>query len=140
MKKLLPILFIVFAFASCTTVNKSIKQPHDYVEINMDDFSLSEQESAKATSVTVVGIDFARLFLKKMGSDGRQSVSLPIIGQYLADRTTSYAMYDLLKNNDDADFIFYPQVEKKTFCPVLGICFINKITTVTVKARTGTFK
>ncbi len=76
-----------------------------------------------------------------MGSDGSySSASIPIVGQYLTDHTTSYAMYNLMQENDDADFIFYPQVEKKTLCPVAGICLFNKITTVTVKARLGTFK
>jgi len=49
-------------------------------------------------------------------------------------------MYNLLDQNDGADFIFYPQVEKKSTCPVLGICLINKITDVEVKAKLGTFK
>ena len=55
-------------------------------------------------------------------------------------RDSSYAMYNLLDQNDGADFIFYPQVEKKSTCPVLGICLINKITDVEVKAKLGTFK
>ena len=144
MKEILLILFIAFVFASCTTVSKTIKQPASGVEIKMTDFSLSAQQSGKATSVTIFGIDFERLFMTKTGSadaDGSLSASsLPIIGQYLADPTTSYAMYDLLKKNTNADFIFYPQTEKKTMCPVIGICLFTKITTVTVKARTGTFK
>ena len=75
-----------------------------------------------------------------MGSDGSLASSLPIVGQYLADPTTSYAMYNLLEDNDNADFIFYPQTEKKIICPIIGICLINKITTVKVKSRLGTFK
>jgi|TARA_B110000967_G_scaffold195683_1_gene225444 hypothetical protein len=139
-KKLLSIFIITILLSSCTTINKTIKQPFSGVEIKMSDFSLSEQQSARATSVTILGIDFERLFIKKMGGDGSLASSLPIIGQYLSDPTTSYAMYDLLENDNNADFIFYPQIEKKSICPIIGICFINRITTVEVKARTGTFK
>lgn len=136
------LLFLTFALfiSSCTTVNKSIKQPWSAVDIKMNDFNLSEQQNAQATSVTILGIDFERLFVQRMGNDGSLAASLPIVGQYLADPTTSYAMYDLLSYNEGADFIFYPRIEKKTICPVIGICFINKITTVKVQSRMGTFK
>ena len=81
-----------------------------------------------------------RLFLKKTGGDSYLSVSVPVVGQFLQDQTTGYAMFNLLEENDDADFIFYPQVEKKNVCPILGICLINCISTVEVKAKLGTFK
>ena len=134
-------IFIVAALlSSCTTVYKTTKQPPSYVELDRNDFILSEQETAEARSVTILGLDFERLFIKRMGSDGSLASSLPIVGQYLADPTTSYAMYNLLEDNDNADFIFYPQTEKKIICPIIGICLINKITTVKVKSRLGTFK
>ncbi|MAM05430.1 MAG: hypothetical protein CMD06_05675 [Flavobacteriales bacterium] len=139
MKNIFLLFSAVLFISSCTTVNKTMKQPWSSVDIKMNDFSLSEQKSASATSVTIVGIDFERLFIRKMGGSGSIAASLPIVGQYLSDPTTSYAMYNLLEDNDDADFIFYPQVEKKTICPIIGICLINKITTVEVKAKMGTF-
>jgi len=139
MKKLLFIIGVVATISSCTTINKSIKQPFSSVDIKMDDFDLTEQKTAKATSVTIIGIDFERLFLKKMGP-GSTVAYLPILGKYLSDATTSYAMYNLLEENDGSDFIFYPQIEKKTTCPILGICFINRVSTVEVKAKLGTFK
>jgi hypothetical protein len=49
-------------------------------------------------------------------------------------------MYNLLEENDGYDFIFYPQIEKKTTCPILGICLINRGFNVEVKAKLGTFK
>ena len=64
-KKLLSIFIITILLSSCTTINKTIKQPFSGVEIKMSDFSLSEQQSARATSVTILGIDFERLFIKK---------------------------------------------------------------------------
>jgi len=138
--KLLSIFIVATLLSSCTAIHKTTKQPPSYVQLDRNDFNLSGQETADATSVTILGIDFERLFIKKMGSDGSLATSLPIVGQYLADPTTSYAMYNLLEENDDADFIFYPQTEKKVICPIIGICLINKITTVKVKSRLGTFK
>ncbi len=141
MKDILPLCFCaIIAFTSCTSIHKTTKQPHSKVEINMNDFNLSEQKTAKATSVTIVGIDFERLFMQKTGDFGSSAASIPIVGQYLADKTSSYAMYNLLDENDGGDFVFYPQMEKKTQCPIIGICALTRITTVKVKARVGTFK
>ena len=143
--KYLPI-FISLLFFSCTSVHKTVKQPMSHVELNRSDFDLTEQETAEATSVKILNIDFARLFTNKTGfvdemNNGVISAtSIPVVGQYLADRTTSYAFYNLMDNNPGTDFIFYPQTEKKLICPVLGICLINSITTVRVTSRLGTFK
>lgn len=126
--------------SSCTAIHKTKKQPFSAVDIAMDDFNLSEQKNASATSVTIFGIDFERLFIKKTGSAGSIASSIPIVGTFLTDPTSSYAMYNLLKDNEEGDFIFYPQTEKKTQCPIIGMCALTKITTVKVKARVGTFK
>lgn len=131
---------LILFISSCTSIHKTTKQPFSSVDIKMNDFDLSEQKTATALSVTTLGIDFSRLFLTKTGSAGGIISSVPILGQYLSDPTTSYAMYELLEDNSSADFVFYPQVNKKTTCPVLGICILNRITKVDVKARMGTFK
>lgn len=140
MNKILYFFIALFFLSSCTSIHKTTKQPFSSIELEYSDFELSKQESAQATSVTFLGIDFARLFLRKTGGSSSLTASIPILGQYLSDPTTSYAMYNLLDQNEGADFVFYPQVEKKTTCPVLGLCLINKITTVEVKAKLGTFK
>ena len=140
MKKLFIITLGISLFASCTSIHKTTKQPVSHVQISMDDFNLSAQVTARAKSITIVGIDFERIFMRKTGSIGGTAASLPIVGQYLADPTSSYAMYNLLAKNESADFVFYPQIEKKTQCPILGICYLTKITSVDVKARVGTFK
>ena len=141
MKNILLLSFVLMlAFTSCTSIHKTTKQPYSSVDIKMGDFNLSNQKAAKATSVTIIGIDFDRIFMNKTGAFGPSAASLPIVGQYLSDPTSSYAMYNLLEENDGGDFVFYPQIEKKTQCPILGICILTKITTVNVKARVGTFK
>ena len=141
MRRILPLILVVMiAFSSCTSIHKTTKQPHSHVDIRMNDFNLSAQKSAKATSVTILGIDFERLFMQKTGEFGPSAASIPIVGQYLADKTSSYAMYNLLEENDGGDFVFYPQMEKKTQCPIIGLCGLTRVTTVKVKARVGTFK
>ena len=57
-----------------------------------------------------------------------------------ANQSTKTNLKNLLEENDGSDFIFYPQIEKKTICPILGICFINRVSTVEVKSKLGTFK
>ena len=138
MKKLFTILLGITIISSCTLSTKTMKQPWSSVDIKMNDFNLSTQQSADASSVTIFGIDFERLFIKKLGNP--VAVSVPIVGKYLNDPTTSYAMYNLLEANEDADFIFYPKVDKTTICPIIGICLLTKITKVEVKAKLGTFK
>jgi hypothetical protein len=139
--QILSFAFLLVTVSSCSSIHKTAQQPYSSVDIRMDDFDLSEQKSAEAKSVTVLGFDFIRLFSKKTGSSGNVfASSVPVIGQFLSDPTTSYAMYKLLDENESGDFIFYPRIEKNVTCPVFGICFLYQITSVETKARVGTFK
>ena len=142
MKNLFTIICVslIVGMSACTSIHKTAKQPYSHVQLERGDFDLSKQKTASATAISILGIDFERLFMKKTGSFGPSATSLPIVGKYLADPTTGYAMYNLLSANEGGDFIFYPQVEKKVSCPVIGICWIQKTTTVEVKSRIGTFK
>ena len=133
----------IAAFSGCTTFNHSMREPNTRVNLNKSDFSLSDQVSAKAKSVTVLGIDWARFFTKKTGEvdDGGSSsislASIPVIGNYLGDKTANYALYELMNGNPGYDVVFYPQYETKVFKPVLGIGFLTTITTVKTTARLG---
>ena len=120
----------MIANTSCTVNSRSIKEPLNYVEFDRDDFLFSEPKFAKATSTKIFGIDFARLFKKDVGMiEGK--VTIPVIGQYLGDQTTSYALYNLLDENQDYDIIMYPKIQKQT----TGIPFIFTTTKVKVTAR-----
>ena len=98
MKNLFTIICVslIVGMSACTSIHKTTKQPYSHVQLERGDFDLSKQKTANATAITILGIDFERLFMKKTGSDGSLAASLPIVGQYLADPTTSYAMYNLL--------------------------------------------
>lgn len=130
------------ALLNCTTVNHSMREPNTRVELNKSDFSLSEQVSAEATCAKILGIDFARLFMKKTGvveggSPNISFASIPVIGNFISDQTANHSLYNLMNRNPGYDVVFYPQYETKVLKPVLGIGFISKITTVKTTARLG---
>jgi hypothetical protein len=142
MIKMVMFLALIAAFSSCTTLNHSMREPNTRVDLNKSDFTLSEQVTAEATSTKILGIDFARLFTKKTGvvEGGAAAISLasiPVIGNFAADKTANYSLYNLMNGNPGYDVVFYPQYETKVFKPVLGIGFITKITTVKTTARLG---
>ena len=140
--KMVMFVAVSAALSSCTTLNHSMRGPNTLVNLNKSDFSLSGQVTAEATSVKILGIDFARLFTKKTGvvEGGAAAISLasiPVIGNFVSDKTANYSLYELMNENPGYDVVFYPQYETKVFKPVLGIGFITKITKVKTTARLG---
>lgn len=138
------IVALVAAFTSCSSLNSSLREPNVRVELNKNDFALSGQVSAEATTTTYFGIDFERLFVKKTGSvegGGAPVLSLasvPVIGAVMSDKTANYALYEMISKNTGYDVIFYPTYEKKVVKPIgLGI---YKITTVKATGRLGKLK
>lgn len=130
--------------SSCTSINKTIREPQSHVEFYKEDFVFSEQVTAEASTSKVFGIDFSRLILKKTGKveNGFNSGSqfkIPIIGNLFSkhEKTTDYALHELIQQNPGYDVVFYPQYEVKIVRPILGIGFLNKVITVRVTARLG---
>lgn len=145
MKKIIIVTSMMTLLFSCTTINKAMKEPNVRVELNKQDFVLSDQVSAKARSTKVLGIDFERLFKAEMGNveksaSGISVATIPVIGTFVNDKTSTYALYNLMVENEGYDVVFYPQYETKVVKPVLGLGFIMKITTVETKARLGKLK
>ena len=138
------ILFATIYLSSCTTINKSMREANVRVELSKSDFTLSDQFSAEAKSTKILGIDFSRLFMKKTGdiagSGAINLASIPVIGTVVADRTSNYALYDIMTNNPGYDVVFYPQYETKVVKPILGIGLIYSTTTVKATARLGKLK
>ncbi len=139
------LVVVLATFASCTTLNHSMREPNTRVNLTKSDFTLSEQVSAEDKTVKILGIDFERLFKKETGvvDNGASSISLanmPVIGNVLYDKTSNYALYNLMFTNPGYDVIFYPQYETKISKPVLGLGFIVKITKVKTTARLGKLK
>ena len=139
------LVVVLATFASCTTLNHSMREPNTRVNLTKSDFTLSEQVSAEDKTVKILGIDFERLFKKETGvvDNGASSISLanmPVVGTVLYDKTSNYALYNLMFTNPGYDVIFYPQYETKISKPVLGLGFIVKITKVKTTARLGKLK
>ena len=146
MIKMVMFVALIAAFSSCTTINHSMRQPNTLVNLNKSDFTLSDQVTAEATSTKILGIDFERLFTKRMGTVeggglgvGASMISLamiPVIGNLLADKTANYSLFNMMKENPGYDVVFYPQYETKVLKP-LALGFIMKVTTVKTTARLG---
>jgi len=143
---------LLFAFlgtllvSSCTSVHKTMREPNVRVELERDDFELSQQVSAEATSVRILGIDWKRLLNVEQGSVEGWAFSavnlgyIPIIGTGITEPTSFYALHEMMKNNPGYDVVFYPQYEAIVNRPFIGIGFIYKKTTVKATARLGRMK
>jgi hypothetical protein len=123
-----------------------MREPNAFIELGIDDFELSEQVTAEATSTKIIGIDWQRVFNQKTGNiEGGASMmislaSIPVMGNYLFDQTANYALYEMMVQNPDYDVVLYPQYETVTQKPILGIGWLTTITTVKAKARLGKLK
>lgn len=149
MKKATLLLFVATSlfFASCTSVNKSMREPNTRVNLEKKDFTLSDQVTGEAKTTQILGIDFQRLFNKKSGTVNKDGVasplglginiaSIPVIGGYVINPTASYALHDIMEKHTGYDVVFYPQYEVTVKRPI-GLGFIYKVTTVKATARLG---
>jgi hypothetical protein len=139
--KFLTLVVLIAIISSCTTLNKTMREPNTRVELSKNDFTLSDQVSADAQTTKIFGIDFARIFMKRTGTvEGAASVSvasIPVIGNLMIDKTANYSLYQLMSNNPGFDVVFYPQYETKIIKPIFGIGILTKITSVKTTARLG---
>lgn len=132
-KSLFVILLAVVAIAtSCSTTNRTMKEPIVQFQLNADDYILSEQVVGEATVTRVFGIDWSRLFTNRYGQ-----ITTPIYGiTTTLSLDTQYAVYDLYEKNPGYDFVMYPQVTVVT-SGVPGLFQQDKIKVV---ARLGKMK
>lgn len=134
--------------ASCTSVNRSMREPNTRVELYADDFELSSQLSASAKSTRIFGIDFERLFNQETGSvvGGATAAmplpvdvaAIPVIGGFVVNPTQGYALYNLMEANSGYDVVFYPSFKTTVERPI-GIPIFT-ITTVEVTAKLAKMK
>lgn len=135
----------VLVLSSCTSLKTSMKEPNVKFELYAENVDLSDQVEAEATSTKILSIDWSRLFNKNTGViEGGDVVSttlasIPVIGNYVSNTTANYALYELMTQNAGYDVVFYPQYSSKVERPI-GIGFLYKIETVTVKSRLGKLK
>jgi hypothetical protein len=145
LKALALVALLAASISSCTTINKSMREPNNRVQFSKSDFTLSDQVTGEATTTRILGIDFARLFMKKSGSiesAGSLSslinlASIPVVGGFVSgDKTVNYSLYEMMNANPGYDVVFYPTYEIKVVRPI-GIGFLYSKTTVKSTARLG---
>lgn len=107
--------------ASCSSMKNNIREPEAYISYEKEEFDYSEQLTAEATSVRILGIDWKRLF-----SDEKGAISSSHING-LAPRSgvERLALYNLMKENPGYDFIVYPQYEVYKKAPGMGIFYMK---------------
>lgn len=144
-KSVLCLAFGAMMLTSCSSMKHSMREPNSRVEFTKGDFSFSKQVTAEATSTKILGIDWERLFSSNSGNVDKDAAgafdfaALPVVGPYLQDRTSGYALYKIMQDNPGYDVVFYPQYETSVNKPI-GLGFIYKITTVKATTRLGKIK
>ena len=137
---------LLLIFSSCTSVNHAMREPETRLNLTRNDFTLSEQFTAEATTTRIVGVDWKRIFKKTSGSVQKDGLtigvnvaSIPVLGSVIMDPTASYALYDIMTAHPGYDVVFYPQYVTTVERPILGLGFIYRKTTVQATARLGKF-
>lgn len=139
---LFALITLTVLLASCSSLNQTMREPNTRVELQKEDFTLSDQVSGEATCTKIFGIDFDRLFSKKSGSITNgvfatpNIANIPVIGSMIIDPTVNYALYDMMQKTPGYDVVFYPQYTVDVSKPI-GLGFIYKITKVNATARLG---
>ena len=115
-----------------------MREPNTKVTFDKKDFTFSDQVTAEATSVQILGFDFSHCKRGTAGvqNDGRSGFSMHVMGYMMCSPAASYAIYNMMKANAGYDVVFYPQFETTTVRP-LGLGCLYKKTTVKTTARLG---
>ena len=147
MKKITLFLITIFILMSgCTMVSHSIVTP----EIQLKDLDISDEVWGQAKSVKILGIDFDRMFKRKIetATIGMASTSIPIITSKFDPvtatqstgltivNTENLALQDLLNKNKEYDVLIAPKFSKT----IEGFWPFYWTETVMVKARIGKIK
>lgn len=125
--------------SSCVSTSKTMREPNARVEFNKEDFTFSKQVIGEAKTVKILGIDWKRLFKSKSakidgGNTGITLANIPIIGSF-ADKTSNYALFDMMEKNPGFDVVFYPKFEKVVKNPFLGFVVTTEVKATARLAR-----
>lgn len=123
--KLTLVMAGIFAFTSCSMVQRSTQEADSHIRFVHENFEYSTQVTGEATTVRILGIDWKRLFKKgshatadAQKGGGFDIANVPVIGNVMREKTYNLALYDLLNANGGGyDVVMYPQYEmsKKGF-------------------------
>jgi hypothetical protein len=127
------VMFIIVGLTGCSSY-KRMQSPPTLVEFKRQDFEFSEQVVGKATTVRVLGIDWAEIFSSKNGDFKNSVISS---AAFTIDHTENKAVFNLLTKNPGYDVVFYPSFEStKTYI----IPFLVSKKNVTVRAKLAKIK
>ena len=126
--------------SSCTVSNRTLKTPNYHIEFYKGDFETSQQVTAEATSVRILGIDWSRLFNMKLGKieqDGAAAYplpySVPVLGDYGKGMVSSFTLYNLMQEHPGYDAVIYPQYEAVNL--IVSIFYSKKTVKVTADLK-----
>jgi len=160
MNRYLFFLALLIIIQGCSVSSRSMKTPNYHIEFYKNDFEYSQQVSAEATSVRILGIDWQRFLNWETGSIssdrfrdesqnlmvsgnivadpvvGVVSAIIPVVGDYGKGKVSAYALHRLMLENPGYDVVIYPQYETQRFF----VPFIYSKRKVTVTARLGKIK
>jgi len=129
--KLLSIVIGVGMFASCSS-SYNMRQANTRVELQKEDFNISDQVIGEVKQIKVLGVDWKRLFNKS-----RAKITTPLVSSKLKiGKVEKYALFDLLDKNKGHDVVFYPSFEREDS----GFLFFYHKTTAKASARLGKLK
>ncbi len=131
------LVLILALLAGCSTSTMTRKGISPVVELNKDDFEISNQVTGEATVEKILMIDWARLFNKKYGTvEVPTQAIFTIIGSQATFYPQLYAIYNILQENPGYDVVIYPQYETKKY----GFPPFYSVTKVKVTTRLGKLK
>lgn len=112
LKTTLILSLLIITFTSCVTNTRLMCEPNVMVEMDAQDFEFSAQMTGEGKEVRILGIDWKPLFGKNESgtvSNGLNTFTIPIIGDFFTNPTSSYALFDMISKNAGYDVVFYPQ-------------------------------
>jgi len=119
----------LISLSSCSTVHRSMREPVTRVQLEKQDFVLSDQLTAEAHSTMVLGIDWKRIFKSNTGivhgpSTFLNLVSIPVVGNYMSNRTANYSLYQHICELQPFD-LWNKSCRQKEQCVLIYIIHLN---------------
>ena len=126
-------ILLTSTILSCSSTQRSIKEPNATIRFDKEEFDYSPQLSASATSTKILGIDWHHLFNRNAAITARAQSTF-LYGTAPSSQTESLALYEIIQQNPSYDFIVYPQYQVKKVSPA-GLGLFYKKIEVTATAR-----
>lgn len=145
LKNICPVILIAIVgltTTSCSISTQSFKTPNYQIEFYKTDFEYSNQVTANATTIRILGINWKKLFNRENGKritdpivSGLTPV-IPVIGDTGSGNVSAYALYNLMVEHPGYDVVVQPNYKTKRF--IIPLIYAKR--SVEVTARLGKIK